>query len=357
MTIKDKYDFGIFGSGVIGLSIAKKLLEKNFSVILLEKNNSYGFLSSSNNSGVIHSGAYYETNSLKHLLCIRGKELLYEYCKKKNIRYLNTGKLFISLNKDNNSLNKIYDLSLKNGLKDLNFINEKQIKNIDSKILSKEALFCPSSGIINKSMLLNSLYEDCKIHKNNFFFKPNFNSFDLEQKKNSYIISLDGNNIQFNFMINSTGLESPIFHKKNIDPKFDISHYPVFGAYLTLKKKIKLNTIVYTSLNPGTISERVDATPTFQDNIIFGPSIDYELPDQNLLINRFHKIINNYIKIDKENLKYSFHGIRPKAKNSKGPIKDYIFLKNNENNISLINIESPGLTSCLAIAEYVCKNI
>ena len=102
-----------------------KLLEKNFSVILFEKNDNYGLSSSSNNSGVIHSGAYCKTNSLKHLLCIRGKEL-YISIVKKNIRHLNTGKLFISLNKDNDSLNKIYDLSLKNGLNDLKFINEKQ---------------------------------------------------------------------------------------------------------------------------------------------------------------------------------------------------------------------------------------
>ena len=320
--MRDKYDFGIIGSGVIGLAIAKKLLEKNFSVILFEKNDNYGLSSSSNNSGVIHSGAYYETNSLKHLLCIRGKELLYQYCKKKNIRHLNTGKLFISLNKDNDSLNKIYDLSLKNGLNDLKFINEKQIKKIDSKILSKEALFCPSSGIIDKSMFLDSLYEDCLFYKNNFLFIPNFNSSFLKQKENIYSIALDEKNLKFNFMINSTGLDSPNFHKKKIDAKLDIIPHPVFGAYLTLKKKLKLNTIIYTSLNPGTISERVDATPTFQDNIIFGPSVDNELPDPETLINRFHKVITNYIHIKKDNLKYSFYGIRPKAKNSKEVLKD-----------------------------------
>jgi L-2-hydroxyglutarate oxidase LhgO len=158
-------------------------------------------------------------------------------------------------------------------------------------------------------------------------------------------------------MINCTGIESSIFHKKNIDPNLDLHPNPVVGAYLTLKKKIKLNTIIYTSLVPGSITERVDATPTLQNNIIFGPSVDTDLPDPMSLIDRFYKVISKYIEIDKDNLEYTFYGIRPKAKNNQKTIKDFIFLKDSKNSMSLINIESPGFTSCLAIADYVSEKI
>lgn len=355
--MKDKYDFGIIGAGVVGLSIARKLLEKKFSVILFEKNDSYGLVSSINNSGVIHSGAYYETNTLKHKLSIKGKELIYEYCKKNNIDFLNTGKLFISLSEENESLEKIYNLSINNGLNDLKFINEKEIKRIDDKILSKEGLFCPSSGIIDKKMFLDSLYNDCLQYKNNFSFigKTTVDFFDY--KNSSYKISDKGKEFNFEYMINCTGIESSIFHKKNIDSNLNLYPNPVVGAYLTLNKKIKLNTIIYTSLVPGSISERVDATPTLHNNIIFGPSIDTDLPDPKSLIDRFSKVISKYIEIDKDNLKYAFYGIRPKAKNDQKKIKDFIFLKDCKNSMSLINIESPGFTSCLAIADYVSEKI
>ena len=87
-TLRIKTDFIIIGAVVIGLAIALKLLKNKYSVTILEKNSSYGLEASSHNSGVIHSGAYYQTNSLKHTLSIKGKNLIYEYLKqKKNFKY------------------------------------------------------------------------------------------------------------------------------------------------------------------------------------------------------------------------------------------------------------------------------
>jgi L-2-hydroxyglutarate oxidase LhgO len=346
----NKTDFIIVGAGVIGLSISLKLLKKKFSVLLVEKNPTYGMEASSHNSGVIHSGAYYKANSHKHQLCIKGKDLMYEYLSKKNIPYLKTGKLFISLSNDEESLLKIHDQAKKNGLNDLSMINQNQIKNIDSKILSKIALLCPSSGILDQKALLSSLYEDCNtFSKFQTYFGSSINEIDVDK---TIKVSLDSQLAESSFLINSTGRNSIDFLKKKLNYKTNMEAFPVIGGYLDLKKSIKLNTIVYTSLNPGNISERVDVTPTLNDNMIFGPSIDHNEINSQELLKKFRPSIRKYLDIDDNELKFSYYGVRPKAKLDGQVISDFLFFKSHKNIINLINFESPALTSTFSISNF-----
>ena len=69
-------DVIVIGSGVIGLSVSYYLAKGGYKVVLVEKEKSFGLHTSSRNTEVIHAGIYYQTNSLKHKLCIRGKNLL-----------------------------------------------------------------------------------------------------------------------------------------------------------------------------------------------------------------------------------------------------------------------------------------
>lgn len=346
-----KADFIIVGAGVIGLSISLKLLKKNFSVLLIEKNHTYGMEASSHNSGVIHSGAYYKTNSHKHKLCIEGKDLMYEYLNKKKIPYLKTGKIFVSLSDDEDSLLKIQDQAKKNGLNDLAMINQNQIKNIDNKILSKIALLCPSSGVLDQKLLLSSLYEDCNTFSN---FQPYFGSSINEIDVDKTIkVSLDNQLAEGTFLVNSTGRNSIEFLKKKLNYKTNLEAFPVIGGYLNLRKSIKLNTIIYTSLNPGNISERVDVTPTLYDNMMFGPSIDHSEINSQELLNKFKPSIRKYLDIDYNELTFSYYGVRPKAKLDGKVISDFLFLKSHKNIINLINFESPALTSTFSISNYL----
>lgn len=120
---------------------------------------------------------------------------------------------------------------------------------------------------------------------------------------------------------------------------------------------MNLNTIIYTSLTPGEIIERVDATPTLDGNIIFGPSIDSTIPNRENLIRKFYPSIKKYLDISKEKLDFSFYGIRPKAKKKSKKINDFYFHVSSSNSYSLINFESPAFTSCFAIADYFYDKI
>jgi len=349
--VNNKTDFIIVGAGVIGLSISLKLLKKNFSVLLIEKNRTYGMEASSHNSGIIHSGAYYKTNSLKHQLCIKGKDLMYEYLCDKNIPHYKTGKLFISLNNDEESLLKIHDLAKKNGLHDLSMINQNQIKNIDSKILSKVALLCPSSGILDQKSLLDSLFQDCNtFSKFQSYFGASINEIDIDK---TIKVSYNNQIAKGSFLINCTGINSIEFLKTKLNYKTDMNAFPVIGGYLDLKKSIKLNTIVCTSLNPGDIIERVDVTPTLNNNMIFGPSIDHNEINPQKLLKKFKPSIRKYLDINYNDLKFSYLGIRPKAKLDDQIISDFLFFESHKNIINLINFESPALTSTFSISDYV----
>ena len=118
---------------------------------------------------------------------------------------MRTGKLFISLSNDEESLLKIHDQA-KNGLNDLSMINQNQIKNIDSKILSKVLFLCPSSGILDQKSLLNSLYEDCNtFSKFQTYFGSSINEIDVD---NTIKVSLDNQLAESSFLINSAGRNS-----------------------------------------------------------------------------------------------------------------------------------------------------
>ena len=131
------YDFDaiIIGAGVVGLSIGHALSKNGKKILILEKNNKFGLLNSSRNTEVIHAGIYYDPNSLKKRLCIEGKNLLYEFCKKYKIKNKKIGKLFLA--SDNNDLNKldlIFENAKNNGISLLE-INQTKLKEMEPNII------------------------------------------------------------------------------------------------------------------------------------------------------------------------------------------------------------------------------
>ena len=129
-----KTDVIIIGGGVIGLSIGYFLAKNKINTIILEKNKSFGEINSSRNTEVIQAGIYYKKESLKSRLCFKGKNYLYEFCKKYNVRHNKIGKIFLARsNNELNELDKIINLANINGINDLQEIDSKKliyIKNI-----------------------------------------------------------------------------------------------------------------------------------------------------------------------------------------------------------------------------------
>ena len=131
---------------MVGLAISYIFSMKGKDVILIEKEKKYGTGVSSRNSEVIHAGVYYSKGSLKSKLCLRGKELLYEYCEKYSVNHNRIGKLFVAISDNHISrLEKINANAIDNGLEDLIELDSRQLKKVEPSLKAKSALFSPSS--------------------------------------------------------------------------------------------------------------------------------------------------------------------------------------------------------------------
>jgi L-2-hydroxyglutarate oxidase LhgO len=135
-------DITIIGAGVVGLAIAENVSRTHNNVFLIEKHTSFGQETSSRNSEVIHAGIYYTKDSLKARLCVEGKWMIYDYCKKYDIPYNNCGKLIVATSEEEISvIEGIRLTALKNGVDDLSFLEREQISELEPNIFALKALF------------------------------------------------------------------------------------------------------------------------------------------------------------------------------------------------------------------------
>jgi len=142
------YDVVIIGAGVVGLAVAKELAETSTkTVLVIDKEARFGQGISSRNSEVIHSGIYYPPDSLKALFCNRGRELIYDFCKKYHIWHNQCGKLVIAEENQQNDLEQLYNRSKENDVPDTRIINQKELSILEPHIRGNGALFVSCTGI------------------------------------------------------------------------------------------------------------------------------------------------------------------------------------------------------------------
>jgi len=355
-------EFVIIGAGVIGLAIAYKISGKGHSVILLEKESRYGTGISSRNTETIHAGIYYQTGSLKARLCLEGKRLLYEHCEKFKIKYKRIGKLFIAVTTEETSrLERTHAQALQNGVDDLVFLDKRNLKKMEPFIKGEMALFSPSSGVFDVHGFMDSLFN---LGKNNgVIFAPFSPVIAAEFSREQWKIAVGGKertSIYCKSVINTAGLYA-IELSKNIFPKRKTpTLYPTKGSYLRYSGDSPVKHIIYPSIVPGVIEQRVDAAPDISGSLRFGPNTenpnsieDFSL-DPDLVIKMSSGIKRYLPDLDISRLHPDCSGIRPKIYGPNDPIADFCFdWAPLPGWLDLWGIESPGLTASLAIANHV----
>lgn len=349
----------IIGAGIIGLSIAYEFSKKkrDFKIFVLEKNKKFGSGNSSQSSEVIHSGVYYKKNSLKNVLCIQGKKLIYDFCKKYKIKYSRTEKIFLACSKkEEKYLNKLRENSLNNGVKDIKIIDKKKLKIMEPDLIGRKALLSKSAGIFDAKGFMKKLFQISKKNKVKFFFNKKAIKFKMHKKKFKTDIFIDES---FDYVINCAGLEAIKIANKTFPGYKFPSNYLVRGVYFKTMQKFKLRRIVYRAMIPGVIRERIDTTPFLGGGYIFGPSVEKSKTiNKKKLKYKFINGIKNYLpEIDINKISYFKEGYRPKIMFKKDGNNEDFYIKKikNYNWINLFGIESPGLTSALSIAKYVKK--
>ena len=358
----------IIGSGVIGLSIAYFLSKNEKKVILVEKEKNFGEGVSSRNTEVIHAGIYYAKESLKSRLCLSGKEKLYEFCKRYHISHKKIGKLFIAINKNEEVyLEKINSQALANGLMDLKYLSKKQIQIIEPALKCEMAILSPSSGIVDSHGLMDCLLRLSQ--DNGTIFSAQTPFLKAEYSSNCWKVYLGGKDpteLSCKVVINAAGLHAIDISNQVVSNQNIPIADPVKGLYLRYLGKSPLKHIVYPALIPGKIKERADATPDLNESLRFGPSVEKSqnnrIDDFSINPNireRFFPLIRKYLpNIDINKLHLDIAGIRPKVKKKSDTVPDFMFEWGTQPGwLDLWNIESPGLTACLAIGEHVLQKV
>ncbi len=356
----------IIGGGVIGLSIAKELTNFGMETIVLEENDRAGDETTSRNSGVIHAGIYYPKNFLKTKLCIQGNKLMYEYAKEKKINYKKYGKYIIATsNSEQKDLKNIFTQAKANNV-DINEADKEEVLEKNPGLKFKEAIFSPSSGVIDVPEYVTALEGD--IQHNGGLVSLN-TSFIKAQKKKSYfkIYCKSGENFSLSskILINCGGLNSDK-NSQNIEnfPRNKIyKNYLAKGHYFKYSGKTPFSNLIYPISGKHSLGIHVGfdlaGGMRFGPDVEFVDTLDYSF-NESLKDKFIHSISQYWPEIKSNKLHPDYTGIRPKITKPNESMRDFSIETSREHGIeNLINlqgIESPGLTSSLAIARYV-KNL
>ncbi|MBP7652808.1 NAD(P)/FAD-dependent oxidoreductase [Candidatus Dependentiae bacterium] len=362
----DEVNITVIGAGAVGLAVAAVLSEKYDNIIVIEKNEKFGQETSSRNSEVIHSGIYYPTGSLKAKLCVEGAQKLYEFLKKNNVDFLETGKLIAASDKNEIPvIEKLYDTGKKNGVENINIVDSGYIEKIEPFVKGIFAIHLKNTGIFDSHSYMKKLYYKAEESGVTFVFGA---EVDYIEKNNFGFIIGSKNDSEYRFktrfLINCAGLNSDrIAELAGIDvveKEYKLRYCK--GSYFSYSKSSPVKILVYPAPAEHLTGLGVHATVDLGGRLRFGPDtefieiINYDVnPDKkNIFFSSASKLISG---LEEKNFIPDCAGIRPKI-NGKG-IKDFI-IKKEEGEVSglinLIGIESPGLTASLSIADYV-KNM
>ena len=361
----------VIGAGVVGLAIAKEICLNNNEVLVLEKEGKVGQITSSRNSGVMHAGIYYQQNSLKAKFCVEGNQLLYAYAKKFNIPFINTKKIIVANNESQmEDVLEIKNQAELNGVEKLEILDEKQVNEVEPLIKSFGGLLVPSTGVIDQHSLMQSYLGEFENNGGMISYNSNVkkisivnHKFEIEVMDNENIITI----INCDHLINASGIfASDVANTiEGIDKKYIPNTYLAKGNYFSLNKKLPISHLIYPV--PEKISLGIHLTLEIDHAIKFGPDAEWVDDPYNYSVNenlksKFIKSINNYLPdITEHMLSPAYAGLRPITSKEDRVKRDFTIstVENHqiENLINLYGIESPGLTSSLAIAKYVADRV
>jgi L-2-hydroxyglutarate oxidase LhgO len=391
----------IIGSGIVGLTIGIKIKGKltGSKVTIIEKEELSIKHGSGRNSGIIHSGVYYPSETLKAKLCIDGAKQLKNYVKNKKLWIDECGKILVPTNDISyRNLDLLIKRAKENNV-EANLISNTEAIKLEPNISPnfEKAILIPFTSIVNPKEVMNSLLKDFislggEINYNEEVLSINSEVNKIKTKKNYF---------NFDYVINCSGLHSDRI-ARSAGLKFNYSFLPFKGKYWKIKKKYKLNKLVYpvpdlnfpflgvhtahnkdneVFLGPTStpvfgresyslfenfkLSEITELLPSFlikilknQNNLRNLAVRELKMLTKNGLIKEIKKLIKN---VEKEDLLFYEEktGIRSQIFDnvSRNLINDFVVKKYNNNQMHILNAVSPAFTASFSFADYIIKEM
>jgi len=361
----DQVDCVVIGAGVVGLAVARALALQGREVMVLEAADAIGTGTSSRNSEVIHAGIYYPQNSLKASLCVAGKALLYAYCAERGIGHSRCGKLIVASSEAQVAqLHGIIAKAAANGVHDLVLLSREQARALEPQLECVAAVHSPSTGIVDSHGLMLALQGDIE----NTGGLVVLNS-PLAQAKCAqsaiYLIAEDGTELEAKTVVNAAGLRAQALASRFVGlaaQHVPPSHYAK-GNYFTLSGRSPFSRLIYPV--PEAAGLGVHLTIDLGGQAKFGPDVQWVNSPDDLVVDpargeAFYAEVRKYWPaLADGTLIPGYAGLRPKIQGPGEPAKDFLIQGPAEHGVpglvNLFGIESPGLTSALAIGDYVSR--
>jgi len=359
----DELDCAVIGGGVVGLAVARALALAGREVVVLEAEGAIGTGTSSRNSEVIHAGIYYPQGSLKARLCVEGKEALYGYAAERGVPHRRCGKLIVATSPEQVAqLEVIRAKAAANGVGDLALLTAQQAMAMEPQLHCVAALHSPSTGIVDSHALMLSLLGDLENAGGMLALKSPIARAECGQDA-IVLVAEDGTALRCNTVVNAAGLLAPDLAGRfeGLPPAAVPAAYFAKGSYFTLSGRAPFSRLVYPVPEPGGLG--VHLTIDLGGQAKFGPDVQWVQSADDLVVDPargdgFYAEVRKYWPALPDGaLIPGYAGMRPKISGPDEPARDFM-IEGPESHgvrglVNLFGIESPGLTSSLAIGRYV----
>ena len=359
----------VIGAGAVGLAIARALALSGREVMVLERHDLIGSETSARNSEVIHAGIYYPKGSLKARACVAGKQMLYDFCAEHGVGHSRTGKLIVATEEDQLAdLETIEAKARANGVTDLVHLSAEEAIALEPNLRCAGALLSPSTGIIDSHGYMLALQGVVEAHGGQVVLNTPVTGLAVNAA-GGYRVSVEADEGAYDVtckeLIVSAGHGAPglmsVFDQANA-PRAHLAK----GNYFKIDGKAPFSRLIYPVPPSNTGELGVHVTLDLQGRVRFGPDLEWvETFDYQVNPNRadvFYGAIRRYWPGLADNaLVADYSGIRPKIHGPEEPVPDFRIDGPKDHGleglVALYGIESPGLTSSLALADEVALRL
>ena len=358
----------VVGAGVVGLAIARELAQSGREVVIVEVNHRIGEETSSRSNEVIHAGFLYPPGSLKERMCLRGRDLLYAYCRAHDVGHRMVGKLVPALDEaELATLERVYARALELGVPGVEMLDGDQARALEPNLQCRGAIHSPISGIVDSHGLMISLLADAEAHGAMLALGTRVDAVHIEDS-GRFRIEFEADGVPgvmtSDILVNASGLGAQRLASR-------IDGYPAGlvpqvyfakGSFFSYQGKSPFSRLIMpvgdTLWRGGAYTLDLAGQGRFGPDLEWAETRDYSLRPESVA-NFVANISRYWPGVTADRLQASYAGIRPRLTGPGEPVGDWGLQGPREhgiaNLVNLFAVETPGLTSCLATAEHVVR--
>jgi L-2-hydroxyglutarate oxidase LhgO len=357
-----RVDVAVIGAGVVGLAVGRALAAQGLDTAVLERNPRPGQETSSRHSGVLHAGLYYPTGSLKARLCVEGRRALVAFCQRHDVPHAVCGKVIVATSEaEEAELQRLHAQGLDNGVEGLERITGAQVRQREPSVRATAGLLSAATAIVSSDDLVAAL--ERSLLARGGLVLPGNEVVALQPTGDHWTVTVqplrgEAHSFEAGQVVNAAGLAAAAVAR--LAGEDDLQVHYCRGDYFWTTRPV-VRGLVYPVPEPGLRGLGVHTTVDLAGRIRFGPDttwiddIAYDVDPSKAPA--FAAALARYLDgIDVADLQPDTSGIRPKLTRD-DRFTDFLLRRGPSGLVTLAGIESPGLTSCLALGREVADLI